>query len=51
MIIRVKGDIHGNLAGGHHQRHNHTDTISGILANPILTSFGGEGGKAFNIAS
>ena len=32
-----------NLTGGHHQRHHHTDSIRGILANPILTRFGDEG--------
>ena len=38
MIMRVEGSIHGNLASSHHQRHYHSDTISGRLTN-LLTPF------------
>lgn len=48
MIIRAEGGIHGNSVSGHLQRHDLTDTISGILTNLVLTRIEGEEGKTFH---
>ena len=50
MIIRAEGGIHGNSLSGHLQRHDLTDTISGILTNLqlVLTRIEGKEGKTFH---
>lgn len=48
-LFQAEGGIHGNLVSGHHQRHNDTDTIAGILTKLIHTRIGGWGNKKLSI--
>lgn len=36
-----EGGVHGNHESGHHQRHNHTERISGTVTKMILTRIEG----------